>query len=158
MEEVRPYIEKYGRDTCNAFFSYWTELSKDGEYMRFERRSIWQTENRLIAWARHGMKFDAKKGGKPKQPEVADSKWIDQPLEGEQRRQQQLLEAVPLWAYQTVKKHNLWHEGMTADSFAVVLKQLAVMKKLEPTEQQLLNQWLARRKALGNTANNAANT
>ena len=145
MEEVRPFVEKYGRDTCNAFFSYWTELSKDSEYMRFERRTIWQTENRLIAWARHGMKFDAKKSREQKYA-VADSTWIERPQEGERRRLQERLESVPPWAIAEVKKHGLWKDGINSAEIIGVLEQLNVRKVLSVETIQLLERWRKERK------------
>lgn len=141
VEDLRPYVERYGKDMCNAFYNYWTELTQGGELMRFEALDVWTLENRLIAWARHGMKFDAKQGGKAKQAEIADSGWIDDAAASEQRRLKEWIETVPAWAIAEVKKHGLWDENKTAAGIYGMLEQLRVRKVLSVEALQLLERW-----------------
>jgi hypothetical protein len=46
-----PYVEKYSKETIRAFFNYWSEKSKTGNYMRFELEKTWETSKRLQTWA-----------------------------------------------------------------------------------------------------------
>lgn len=48
---LSPYVEMYGRDMLNAFFSYWTEPNKSGTKMRFELERTWEISRRLNTWA-----------------------------------------------------------------------------------------------------------
>lgn len=57
IEELRQYIDEYGKDMCNAFYRYWTEVEnrKEGSNlasikMRFEKQPTWELGRRLITW------------------------------------------------------------------------------------------------------------
>jgi NACalpha-BTF3-like transcription factor len=50
-ETLKPYLEKYGSDMLNAFYSYWTEPNKSKTKMRFELEKTWDVERRLNTWA-----------------------------------------------------------------------------------------------------------
>lgn len=49
---IEPYVAKYGAQLCNEFFQYWTELTPDGEIMRFELQKTWSVGGRLAKWKR----------------------------------------------------------------------------------------------------------
>lgn len=51
--DLQPYLDKYGRDTLNAFFLYWTQVSDGGRKMLYEKQRSFQIPNRLAAWKRN---------------------------------------------------------------------------------------------------------
>lgn len=59
FKEVSQYVEKYGRETCNKFYKYWTEPSPSGK-MRFQLEKTWQTRGRLDTWKSRESKFETK--------------------------------------------------------------------------------------------------
>ena len=50
IEKLKPYLEKYGKDTLNAFYQYWTQVNEGGTKMLFERQKAFQIPNRLATW------------------------------------------------------------------------------------------------------------
>ena len=57
IEELRQYADEYGKEMCNAFYRYWTEVEnrKEGSNlasikMRFEKQPTWELGRRLITW------------------------------------------------------------------------------------------------------------
>lgn len=57
VKELRQYIDEYGKEMCNAFYRYWTEVEnrKEGSNlasikMRFEKQPTWELGRRLITW------------------------------------------------------------------------------------------------------------
>lgn len=49
-------VARYGSETCNAFFRYWTEKeakwqNKTNPKMRFEMQKTWETAKRLATWS-----------------------------------------------------------------------------------------------------------
>ena len=55
-ESIAPFVEEYGRDMCNAFFSYWTEPNKSGTRMRWELEKTWDVNRRLKRWTNNNFK------------------------------------------------------------------------------------------------------
>lgn len=49
INQMKPLIEKYGKDTCNAFYSYWSEPLANGK-MRMTGEKAWDTNRRLSTW------------------------------------------------------------------------------------------------------------
>jgi hypothetical protein len=49
IESMKPLVEKYGKPTCNAFFSYWTEPMPNGK-IRLTSQKAWDTNRRLASW------------------------------------------------------------------------------------------------------------
>lgn len=37
VERLKPYLEKYGKDTLNNFYQYWTQVNDGGVKMLFEK-------------------------------------------------------------------------------------------------------------------------
>lgn len=54
-EELRPYVQIYGRDMVNEFWKYWTEPNKSKTKMRFEQERTWDTNLRLQRWANNNL-------------------------------------------------------------------------------------------------------
>lgn len=50
-EQLRPYVQIYGRDMVNEFWKYWTEPNKSKTRMRFELEKTWDLNLRLQRWA-----------------------------------------------------------------------------------------------------------
>ena len=147
IEDLRPYVGKYGAGMCNDFYNHWAELTKDKRTMRFEREEVWEMENRLIAWARHGMKFDAK-GGKAKQAAPASSAWIDDATASEKRRLAEMLESVPSCALEMLKKRGLFENNMNAADILEMLKKLSTHNLLNDDENKQFIRWQAEREKL----------
>ena len=60
IEELRQYIDEYGKEMCNEFYRYWTEADckKEGGNlasikMRFEKQPTWELSRRLVTWNRN---------------------------------------------------------------------------------------------------------
>ena len=49
-EKLRPYLEKYGKDTLNNFYQYWTQINESGTKMLWEMQKAFQIPNRLATW------------------------------------------------------------------------------------------------------------
>jgi len=49
INQIKPLIDKYGKDTCNAFYSYWTEPLANGK-IRLTGEKAWDTNRRLSTW------------------------------------------------------------------------------------------------------------
>lgn len=54
-EELRPYVQIYGRDMVNEFWKYWTEPNKSKTKMRFEQERTWDINRRLQRWANNNL-------------------------------------------------------------------------------------------------------
>ncbi len=49
INQLKPLIEKFGKDTCNAFYSYWSEPLSNGK-MRLTGEKAWDVYRRLSTW------------------------------------------------------------------------------------------------------------
>jgi hypothetical protein len=49
INQIKPLIDKFGKDTCNAFYSYWSEPLANGK-MRLTGEKAWDTNRRLSTW------------------------------------------------------------------------------------------------------------
>jgi hypothetical protein len=49
INQMKPLIDKFGKDTCNAFYSYWSEPLANGK-MRMTNEKAWDTHRRLASW------------------------------------------------------------------------------------------------------------
>lgn len=52
-KSIVPFVEIYGRDMCNDFYSYWTEPTLTGSKVRFQLEKTWDTKRRLARWAQN---------------------------------------------------------------------------------------------------------
>lgn len=50
-ESLQPYIAKYGAETIENFFMYWSEANRSHTKMKFEQQSTWDVSRRLARWA-----------------------------------------------------------------------------------------------------------
>lgn len=50
--EIGQFVNKYGKDTCNSFYNYWSEpeQGKEKPRMRKELQKTWETSKRLAQW------------------------------------------------------------------------------------------------------------
>ena len=49
IEQIKPFIDKYGKDFCNKFYSYWSEPLPNGK-MRMTGQKAWNINRRLVNW------------------------------------------------------------------------------------------------------------
>ena len=65
---LQPFIETYGREMLNEFFSYWTEPNQRKTKMKFEMEKTWSIERRLNNWSKNSVHFGGaqSKAEKPK--------------------------------------------------------------------------------------------
>lgn len=66
---LKPFLEKYGKETLNDFYKYWTEPNRSGTKFKMEMEKTWSLELRLSTWASNESKFGKKEENKP-QPKV----------------------------------------------------------------------------------------
>lgn len=50
QDEISYYLEHFGKEHCNSFFLYWTELNRSSGLMRYEMEETWDTLSRLHRW------------------------------------------------------------------------------------------------------------
>lgn len=50
LESIREGGKRFPKDMCNEFYLYWSELTPDGDSMRFELEKTWETVRRLATW------------------------------------------------------------------------------------------------------------
>lgn len=50
LEELKPFVEVYGKDMMNEFYKYWTEDNKSGTKFKMELEKTWDTKKRLERW------------------------------------------------------------------------------------------------------------
>ena len=58
-ENLKPFLDDYGKDMLNDFYLYWTEPNKSGKKMKFELQTTFEISRRLIRWSSNG--FNQKK-------------------------------------------------------------------------------------------------
>lgn len=63
---LKPFLENYGKDTLNDFYTYWTEPNKSGTMFKQEMQKTWSTAGRLRTWAKRDFNsVKAKTKGSP---------------------------------------------------------------------------------------------
>ena len=82
IEELRPYVNIYGREMTNDFYKYWSEPNRSLTKMKFEMQQTWDLKLRLETWNRNNKKRNG-----------TDYK--------EQQRQQRLRDSAELFAKYT---------------------------------------------------------
>lgn len=78
-EELKPYLEKYGRVMLNEFFRYWTSKNADSQKMWFEEEKRWRTDIRLEAWRAREFK-KGYSGQRLLKSDVDNLKWPHAPV------------------------------------------------------------------------------
>jgi hypothetical protein len=60
-ETLRPFIEIYGNQMLNDFYSYWTEPTQTkNPKLKFETKQTWDVSRRLATWKKQDEKFNPK--------------------------------------------------------------------------------------------------
>lgn len=59
-ESIKPFVETYGKDICNAFYRHWSEPTPSKNKMKFELQKTWDVGRRLITWEKNSHAFDKK--------------------------------------------------------------------------------------------------
>lgn len=54
---LKPYLNTYGKQMLNDFYSYWTEHGPNDKKMRFEKEKSFGVERRLETWNNNKNKF-----------------------------------------------------------------------------------------------------
>lgn len=68
-DRLRPYLDKYGGQMLNDFYSYWTEMNPGGSKMRFEKEKVFEVGRRLATWNNNN--YGSKRNNKPAADELA---------------------------------------------------------------------------------------
>jgi len=56
--ELKPFLEKYGKELLNEFYSYWTEKTPTAKKMRFEKQDVFEVSKRLATWEKNNKAFN----------------------------------------------------------------------------------------------------
>jgi hypothetical protein len=56
--DLSEFVETYGKDLCNNFYLYWTELNQNKTKMRFQLQKTFEISKRLNTWANNENKFN----------------------------------------------------------------------------------------------------
>lgn len=57
-DELRPYIDEYGREMLNKFFFHWaTPKSPKARLLPFEKQKSWNLKARLKTWSDNNKKY-----------------------------------------------------------------------------------------------------
>jgi hypothetical protein len=56
--EISEFVEVYGKDLCNNFYLYWTELTQNKTKMKFQLEKTFEVSKRLNTWANNENKFN----------------------------------------------------------------------------------------------------
>jgi hypothetical protein len=51
-QSLKPFLELYGKDTLNEFYSYWTEPNNSNTKFKQELEKTWELSSRLKRWAK----------------------------------------------------------------------------------------------------------
>jgi hypothetical protein len=60
-EMIKPFVQEFGTDLCNAFWQYWSEPNKSKTKLKWEMQSTWDTHRRLLTWQRNNEKYNGRK-------------------------------------------------------------------------------------------------
>jgi hypothetical protein len=59
-DEIAAFSGTYPKEMLRSFFNYWSEMSRDGKKMKFEKEETWELAKRLQTWQRNEEKFNPK--------------------------------------------------------------------------------------------------
>lgn len=65
---LKPFVDVYGKELMNEFYSYWTEPNKSNTKFKQELEKTWSLERRLETWAKNDKNFKSKSNANTKQP------------------------------------------------------------------------------------------
>lgn len=144
MQEVAPFVAEYGRETCNEFFSSWTELTPDGQTMRFELERTWETAKRLAKWKGYDRKFKTGTGHTTAPPPVQDPERIKEDivaerLEEQRNRYMRSIESCPKEIYDLSRANGC--DSGDAEGIAVFLRKACDAGFLEYADARHFREW-----------------
>lgn len=58
VERLKPYVEKYGRETLNDFYRYWAQVNDGGTKMLWEKQKCFEIGLRLATWKKNETERD----------------------------------------------------------------------------------------------------
>lgn len=67
-EEIAAFSGTYPKEMLRSFFNYWSEKTRDGKKLKFEKEETWELEKRLQTWQRNEEKFNPKANSTTQQP------------------------------------------------------------------------------------------
>lgn len=50
QEKLKPFLDKYGKDTLNKFYLYWSQKNENGKKMLWEMQKVFDIGKRLATW------------------------------------------------------------------------------------------------------------
>jgi len=56
-DNLKPFVEKYGREFIKDFYLYWSETTLNNKKMKYELEKTWSLERRLYKWESNAKKF-----------------------------------------------------------------------------------------------------
>lgn len=88
MDDLAPFVAKYGKEMVRKFFNHWTEKSPRGKKMRFEKEPTFDPALRLAKWRSNEIEW-----GKSKSEEGT----IDKTITAEEKNLQATIEDAQQW-------------------------------------------------------------
>ena len=91
---LKPFVEVYGKDLMNEFYSYWTEPNQSNTKFRKELEKTWDVERRLNTWSKNQKNFKTNQNGKFKNADEQMQDTINRIL-GSERKESQSITIEP---------------------------------------------------------------
>jgi hypothetical protein len=66
-KSLHPFLEEFGKDILNEFFSYWSEHGERDRKMRFEKEKSFGINRRLATWLKNQKRFEKEKSSAKKE-------------------------------------------------------------------------------------------
>jgi len=60
IEDLKPFVDTYGKEMIRKFFDYWSELNKSQTKMRWELEKTFEIKKRLATWSSRDKTFSPK--------------------------------------------------------------------------------------------------
>jgi hypothetical protein len=57
---LEPFLEEYGSEMLNKFYSYWTQSNKNGKKCRYKMEKVFSLKGRLVTWHRFNKEREMK--------------------------------------------------------------------------------------------------
>lgn len=146
QNEVAQFLPQYGRQICNEFFSTWTEMTPDKQFMRFELEKTWNTATRIARWKRYDLKIKGKNETPAAAPPDHEQRTKER-FENERKRDLQAIDAIPQWAFE-VAKHFMLNLNCDTDAFLSQVAELKMEGRLNDEQEKLFKQWVGQRTKL----------
>ena len=66
-KSLLPFLDEFGKDILNEFFSYWSEHGERDRKMRFEKEKSFGISRRLSTWLKNQKRFEKEKSSEKKE-------------------------------------------------------------------------------------------